>query len=165
MAISIIGTILVGAVLGRFYKVSILFPAFALILVAVLGRAFYFHQGLLRPALEFALLVTSLQIGYVVIPISFVVMAPLWRIIFTKAFCGPLNSPCGREFANRLPRYSDLLCCYGTVAANNNAPNEQLLRHARVNCCDAATISARAVLKQYLLVPYLQPGLVASAVQ
>jgi hypothetical protein len=80
LAISIIATVLIGAVLARFYNVLILFPAFALVLAAVLGRAFYFHLGLLHPAVEFALLITSLQIGYVAMPISYVVMAPLRRI-------------------------------------------------------------------------------------
>jgi hypothetical protein len=43
--------------------VLVLIPAFALILTAVLGRAIYFEQGLLRPAWEFAV-----KIGYVAIP-------------------------------------------------------------------------------------------------
>ena len=50
-----------------------------LILAAVLGRAIYFEHGLLRPAWEFAVLITSLQIGYVIIPIAYVVMASLDR--------------------------------------------------------------------------------------
>jgi hypothetical protein len=37
-------------------------------------------HGLLRPAWEFAVPITSLQIGYVAIPISYVVMASLRRI-------------------------------------------------------------------------------------
>jgi ABC-type uncharacterized transport system permease subunit len=80
LAISIIGAILLGAVLARFYNVLILVPAFALIFASVVAKAFYFHLGMLCPAVEFALLITSLQIGYVAIPISFVVMAPLRRI-------------------------------------------------------------------------------------
>ena len=80
MAISIIGSVLLGAILGQFFKVLVLTPAFALILAAVLGRAIYFEHGLLRPAWEFAVLITSLQIGYVVIPIFYVVMASLRRI-------------------------------------------------------------------------------------
>jgi hypothetical protein len=48
VAIFIIKTVLVGAVLARFYNILILIPAFALILTAVLGRAFYFQHGLLR---------------------------------------------------------------------------------------------------------------------
>jgi ABC-type uncharacterized transport system permease subunit len=80
VAISIIGSVLVGAIFGQFFKVLVLIPAFALILTAVLGRAIYFEHGLLRPAWEFAVLITSLQIGYVAIPISYVVMASLRRI-------------------------------------------------------------------------------------
>ncbi len=91
MAISIIGAVLVGAVLARFYNVFILVPAIALVLAAVLGRAFYFQQGLLRPAVEFALIITSLQIGYVAIPISYVVMAPVRRI--RRGKCSGTTSP------------------------------------------------------------------------
>ena len=80
VVISIIVSVLVGAILGRFFKVLVLIPAFALILTAVLGRAIYFEHGLLRPAWEFAVLIMSLQIGYVAIPISYVVMASLSRI-------------------------------------------------------------------------------------
>jgi ABC-type uncharacterized transport system permease subunit len=80
VAISIIGSVLVGAIFGQFFKVLVLIPAFALILTAVLGRAIYFEHGLLRPAWEFAVLITSLQIGYVAIPMSYVVMASLRRI-------------------------------------------------------------------------------------
>lgn len=80
MAISIIGSVLVGAIFDQFFKVLVLIPAFALILTAVLGRAIYFEHGLLRPAWEFAVLIASLQIGYVAIPISYVVMASLRRI-------------------------------------------------------------------------------------
>jgi hypothetical protein len=80
VAISVIGSVLVGAILGQFFKVLVLIPAFALILAAVLGRAIYFERGLLRPAWEFAVLITSLQIGYAIIPIGYVVMASLCRI-------------------------------------------------------------------------------------
>lgn len=91
MAIFIIGTVLVGAVLARFYNVLILIPAFALILAAVVGRAFYFQHGLLGPAMEFAVLITSLQIGYVAIPVSYVVMAPVRRM--RKGECSGTTSP------------------------------------------------------------------------
>jgi ABC-type uncharacterized transport system permease subunit len=76
LAISITGAILLGAVLARFYNVLILVPAFALIFASIVAQAFYLHLGVLRPAVEFALLLTSLQIGYVAIPISFVVVVP-----------------------------------------------------------------------------------------
>jgi hypothetical protein len=87
VAISIIGTVLIGAVLARFYNVLIFIPAFALIFVAVLGRAFYFQYGLLHSAAEFALLTTSLQIGYVAIPISYAV-----RVVVRRIRCGKVTS-------------------------------------------------------------------------
>jgi hypothetical protein len=68
MAISIIGSILLGAFLGQFYKVFILVPVIALVLAGEFGKAIYFGLGLLRPLFEFALISTSLQIGYIAIP-------------------------------------------------------------------------------------------------
>ena len=66
MAILILGSVLLGAVLGRFFKVLVLVPACALVLAVVLVRSADGEHGLLRPLLEFAVLITSLQIGYVV---------------------------------------------------------------------------------------------------
>jgi hypothetical protein len=43
----------------------VLVPAFAFVLAAVLVRSVNGEQGLLRLLLEFAALITSLQIGYV----------------------------------------------------------------------------------------------------
>ncbi len=65
MAILLIGSVLLGAVLGRFFKVWVLVPACAFALGAVLVRSAGVQQGLLCPLLEFAVLITSLQIGYV----------------------------------------------------------------------------------------------------
>ena len=93
MAISMIGAVLLGAVLARFYNVLILVPAFALIFASIVAKAFYFHLGLQHPALEFALLITSLQIGYVAIPICFVVMAPLRRIKGRSSKCSARHAP------------------------------------------------------------------------
>ncbi len=76
MIVSVMAAILAGAALARFYNVLILIPAFALILAVVVGMEFYLNVGLIRAALEFALLIASLQIGYVALPISYVVMAP-----------------------------------------------------------------------------------------
>jgi hypothetical protein len=58
-------TLLLGAVLGRFFKVLVLVPACAFALAAVLVRSADVEHGLLRPLLEFVVLITSLQIGYV----------------------------------------------------------------------------------------------------
>ena len=64
MANLIIMSVLLGAVLGRFFKVFILLPACAFILAAVLVRSFAGEHGLLRTLLELALLNATLQIGY-----------------------------------------------------------------------------------------------------
>jgi hypothetical protein len=65
VATLLIWNILLGAVLGRFFKVLVLVPACAFVLAAVLIRSVGGEHGLLRPLLEFAVLITSLQIGYV----------------------------------------------------------------------------------------------------
>jgi hypothetical protein len=65
MAILLIWSVLLGAVLGRFFKVLVLVPACAFVLAAVLVGSANGEHGLLRPLLEFVVLVTSLQIGYV----------------------------------------------------------------------------------------------------
>ena len=65
MAILLIWSVLVGAILGRFFKVLVLVPASALVLAAVLVRSAAVEHGLLRPLLEFAMLNATLQIGYV----------------------------------------------------------------------------------------------------
>ncbi|MDQ6867889.1 MAG: hypothetical protein M3178_05640 [Pseudomonadota bacterium] len=73
MAILLIGSILLGAVLGRFFKVLVLVPACAFILAAGLAGSADVEHGLLRPFLEFAVLITSLQIGYVSGLLSFII--------------------------------------------------------------------------------------------
>jgi len=65
MIVLLIGSVLLGAVLGRFFKVLVLAPAFAFVLVTICVRSAYVEHGLLRPFLEFAALITGLQIGYV----------------------------------------------------------------------------------------------------
>lgn len=79
MAILLIWSVLLGAVLGRFFKVLVLVPACAFLLVAVLVRSADGEHGLLRPLLEFAVLITSLQIGYVSGPLSFLIHSVLQR--------------------------------------------------------------------------------------
>ncbi|MGB7046383.1 MAG: hypothetical protein WBD65_16250 [Methylocella sp.] len=65
MAVLLIGSVLLGAVLGRFFKVWVLVPACAFVLAAVLVRAGAVEHGLLRALLEFAVLNATLQVGYV----------------------------------------------------------------------------------------------------
>jgi hypothetical protein len=56
MAILVIWSLLLGAILGRFFKVLVLVPACALVVATVLVRC---------PFLEFVVLIIGLQIGYV----------------------------------------------------------------------------------------------------
>ena len=65
MAILLIWSVLVGAILGRFFRVLVLVPASAFVLAAVLVRSAAVEHGLLHPLLEFAMLIATLQIGYV----------------------------------------------------------------------------------------------------
>jgi hypothetical protein len=64
MAILLIWSVLLGAVLGRFFKVWVLVPACAVLLAVVVVRSADGEHGLLYPLLEFAMLIISLQIGY-----------------------------------------------------------------------------------------------------
>ncbi|MGH6867967.1 MAG: hypothetical protein ACREDA_03630 [Methylocella sp.] len=64
MAVLLIGSVLLGAVLGRFFKVWVLVPACALVLAAVLVGSAAAEHGLLRTLAEFAGLNATLQIGY-----------------------------------------------------------------------------------------------------
>ena len=52
MAILILGSVLLGAVLGRFFKVLVLVPAGVFALAVVLVRSAEVEQGLLRPFLN-----------------------------------------------------------------------------------------------------------------
>ncbi len=74
MAIAIVGSLMLGAFLAQFYKYFILVPVIALISAAELAGAVYCECGLLRPLWHFALMATSLQIGYVAIPVSYAVL-------------------------------------------------------------------------------------------
>jgi hypothetical protein len=65
VVIPLICCLLLGAILGRFFKVLVLVPASAFILAAVLVSSAAVEGGLPRTLLEFALLNTTLQIGYV----------------------------------------------------------------------------------------------------
>ncbi len=69
MAIAIVGSLMLGAFLGHFYKFFVLIPVIVLIFAAEFAGAVYCGCGLLRPLSHFALMATSLQIGYVAIPV------------------------------------------------------------------------------------------------
>jgi hypothetical protein len=65
LTILIIGSVLLGAILGRFFKVLVLIPACAVTLATVVASSAYFERSLLHALLEVVVLITSLQIGYV----------------------------------------------------------------------------------------------------
>jgi hypothetical protein len=58
------GSVLLGAVFGRFFKVWILVPACVVAFVAVFASSAYYGPSFLDMILEFAMLTACLQIGY-----------------------------------------------------------------------------------------------------
>lgn len=62
--IFVIGSLLLGAILGRFFKVLILVPASGLVVALVVGWSLFAHNGVLYTLGTIALLVTCLQVGY-----------------------------------------------------------------------------------------------------
>jgi len=64
VTILIIGSVLLGAVLGRFFRVWILIPTGVVAVMAVFASSFFHDQGLLGVFFECAVLLTCLQIGY-----------------------------------------------------------------------------------------------------
>lgn len=64
MPILIIGGVLFGAVLGRFLKVWVLMPTFAVTFIAAFASSSFHGQGLMGALFNCAVLLTCLQIGY-----------------------------------------------------------------------------------------------------
>jgi Flp pilus assembly pilin Flp len=63
-----IGSVLLGTVLGRFFKCWVLVPTSAFTFAIVFAGSAYYEYGLLNALLEFAVIATCLQIGYLVRP-------------------------------------------------------------------------------------------------
>ena len=103
MTILLIGSVLFGAVLGRFFKFLILVPACGFVLGAVLVESTYVEHGLLRQVLEFAVLITSLQIGYVLGLIS----SFATRKAAPCALVTPTAATVGRDLKSLVTRYRD----------------------------------------------------------
>jgi hypothetical protein len=59
-----IGSVLLGTVFGRFFKVWVLVPACALTFAIVFASSAYYEHSLPSALLEFTVLATCLQIGY-----------------------------------------------------------------------------------------------------
>ncbi|MDQ6869146.1 MAG: hypothetical protein M3178_12375 [Pseudomonadota bacterium] len=64
MTILAIGSVLLGTVFGRFFKVWVLVPACALTFAIVFASSAYYDHALLSALLEFAVIAACLQIGY-----------------------------------------------------------------------------------------------------
>ena len=97
---------LLGAVLGRFFKVLVLVPACALVLAVVLVRSADGEHGLLRPLLEFAVLITSLQIGYVFGLVSHSILSVSEHYARTFHLLMPRHSPQRNQPHCVWPRHS-----------------------------------------------------------
>lgn len=67
VALIFIGAFLLfGMILGQFFKCFVLFPATALAIVLFLASPAHMGSGFLISFLQFFVLITSLQIGYVI---------------------------------------------------------------------------------------------------
>jgi hypothetical protein len=64
VAILAIGSVLLGTVFGRFFKVWVLVPVCALTFAIVFASSAYYEHGLLSALLEFVVIATCLQAGY-----------------------------------------------------------------------------------------------------
>lgn len=64
MSVIVVGGVLFGTILGRFFKIFILVPASALAVVLVLATPTVAGNSLWDSALELFVLVTSMQLGY-----------------------------------------------------------------------------------------------------
>ena len=66
MGILVVGGVLFGMILGQFFKSFVLIPAGGLAIVLVLINPAHMESSLLGGFVQFVVLITSLQIGYVV---------------------------------------------------------------------------------------------------
>ena len=76
----IIGSVLLGTVFGRFFKVWVLVPACALTFVIVFASYATYQLGLLDALFAFAAIAASLQIGYAAGCLSGVIPGRLRRL-------------------------------------------------------------------------------------
>jgi hypothetical protein len=66
MGILVVAGVLFGMILGQFFKCFVLFPACGLAIVLVLASPAHMEHSLLGSFVQTVVLITSLQIGYVV---------------------------------------------------------------------------------------------------
>jgi hypothetical protein len=87
MGILVIGGVLFGTVLGRFFRVYILVPACGSAIILALARPSLAGQGLVRTLIEIGALIAGLQFGYVIGVFSSKSSTVLTRL--RKAFSAP----------------------------------------------------------------------------
>jgi hypothetical protein len=80
MATLAFASVLVGMILGRFFKWTVLVPACGLAVVLVMANPVY-ADGSPSRILQIVIVIASLQLGYVV------------RVISPYLFCGPKGLP------------------------------------------------------------------------
>lgn len=66
MYISILSSLVLGTILGRFYKFPILIPVYALAIISMLIRSGLKPFGLTTVLIELIVFILSVQIGYIV---------------------------------------------------------------------------------------------------
>jgi hypothetical protein len=86
--IFVIGSVLLGVILGRFFKVLVLVPVSALLVASVIGWSFYDQCGLLSALGRMAILVTALQIGYASGMITYLIPPFLQRMHIVRSHRG-----------------------------------------------------------------------------
>lgn len=67
MYISILSSLVLGTILGRFYKFPILIPVYALAIISMLIRSGLKPFGLTTVLIELIVFILSVQIGYIVV--------------------------------------------------------------------------------------------------
>ncbi len=66
MYISILSSLILGTILGRFYKFPILIPVYALAIITMLIRSGLKPFGLTTVLIELIVIIVCVQIGYIV---------------------------------------------------------------------------------------------------
>ncbi len=66
MTILIIGSVLFGGLLGKYFKCFVLIPVMIVIFAVIASRVAFYDHGLLWSAVEFVVVAAFLQLGYAV---------------------------------------------------------------------------------------------------
>jgi hypothetical protein len=89
MTVLIIGSVLAGFTLGRFFKVLVLVPASLVLFALAAGRALYLENSFWHMALEFLALAAAVQIGYGSVLLSVAAESLRFRVKGTRPMPHP----------------------------------------------------------------------------